>query len=153
MAGDFAHIPTFQPPYVGTETFPFDTGRSGGSPPQSAVASPAGLAVSGAGNLTVVTPEGTTTIDCTIGCVFSVTLVSNVDIALANPSPGQCIVIELVQDATGGWVITDWPENVTWPGGTPPSLTATPGAVDIVTLRYQEIDDVWRGTFGLAFAV
>lgn len=56
----------------------------------------------------------------------------------------QTIMVRTEQDGTGGHAIT-WPGNVSWPGGSTPVSTTTPGAVDYFT--FVSIDDGanWEG--------
>lgn len=54
-----------------------------------------------------VTYAATTTIDASLGNHFRITLTGNVTLAIpTNPIDGQHIIIELIQDATGGRTLT-----------------------------------------------
>lgn len=50
---------------------------------------------------------------------------------------GQCnLVLELVQDATGGRTVT-WPSSVKWPNDTAPTLTTTGSRTDLICFFYD----------------
>lgn len=59
-----------------------------------------------------------------------------------NPIAGRTYVLHVIQDATGGRLVT-WPGTVTWKGGAAPTLTATVNKTDICYFR-------WNGTAYLA---
>jgi hypothetical protein len=72
--------------------------------------------------------------------------------AFANPAPGQVVMMELKQDATGSRTVT-WNANVSWAGGTAPTLTTTANAVDVLRFTWNSTAGKWRGeTVGKAFA-
>jgi hypothetical protein len=55
-----------------------------------------------------------------------------------NPKAGATYILKLTQPASGAAGTVNWDNigaaNIKWPGGTEPTLTATNGAVDIITL-------------------
>lgn len=53
----------------------------------------------------------------------------------ANPITGATYHLLVIQDGTGGRLVT-WPGTVTWLGGTP-VLSITPGATDVCTFLYD----------------
>lgn len=63
-------------------------------------------------------------------------------LVFSNPISGNEYVIHIVQDATGGRVVT-FPATVTWAGGSPPVLTAGANKTDVCAFR-------WNGTAYLA---
>ena len=75
-----------------------------------------------------VTVAGTV-VDWSLGSVFQKGLSGNVTLTFANTQEGQTIRI-LVFSA--GHLIT-WP-SIVWKGGSPPTLTATAGRWDLITL-------------------
>ena len=56
----------------------------------------------------------------------------------SNPKAGATYILKLTQPASGAAGTVNWDNigaaNIKWPGGTEPTLTATNGAVDIITL-------------------
>lgn len=78
----------------------------------------------------------TDTIDWTKGNKQKSTLTNNCTFTFTAPG-GQCnLILRLIQDATGSRTVT-WPAAVKWPSGTPPVLTTTANAVDIVAFFYN----------------
>lgn len=63
-------------------------------------------------------------------------------LTLTNPIAGRTYVLHVIQDATGGRLVT-WPGTVTWKGGAAPTLTATANKTDVCYLR-------WNGSAYLA---
>lgn len=59
-------------------------------------------------------------------CVFS----------FEHPVDGARYVIVVVQDATGGHVVT-WPASVRWPDDTEPAFDLSPNAANLVVLLYD----------------
>lgn len=59
-------------------------------------------------------------------------------------------IFKITQAGTGSDAVT-WPTNVKWAGGTPPTLTATLGAWDIITMLYD--GTYFSGTSTLNFVV
>ncbi len=64
---------------------------------------------------------------------------------------GATAVLEVVQDATGGRVLT-YAAGITWPGGTVPDLSEGAGAVDVITLMTFDRGVSWRGALQGGFA-
>lgn len=67
------------------------------------------------------------------GPMRSVTLTGNMTITFSNVSVGDVMVLEVIQDSTGGRTIS-WPSSVEWAGGSAIGPSSTGGAVDIYTL-------------------
>lgn len=64
----------------------------------------------------------------------TITLTENVTWGDPVPlEPGATYFLSIVQDATGSRLIT-WSALFKWPGGTPPTLTTTADATDIIAL-------------------
>ena len=77
-------------------------------------------------------------IDFSVGILQNIILSQSSIFTFVNATPGVYI-LKIVQGAGGSRTIT-WPSNVRWSGGTPPTLTTTAGAWDMVTL-------IWDGTY------
>ena len=101
----------------------------------------------------VVTDAATQVIDCSSASYFVWTLGANRTVSpFTNPAGGQIVHFEIAQDATGSRLLT-WPANVSWAGGTAPTLTTAAGGVDLFNFTWNLTAGKWRGrTFGLAFA-
>ncbi|MEI8350102.1 MAG: hypothetical protein WCI77_08100 [Candidatus Omnitrophota bacterium] len=56
---------------------------------------------------------------------------------LSNPQDGARYMLILKQPASGAAGTVTWPATMLWSGGTAPTLTATNGKVDIITLIYE----------------
>ena len=73
----------------------------------------------------------TITFDLSTKNVHTVTLAGNRTLALSNASVGQVFIIRLVQDGTGGRVVT-WFTTILWPSGNvAPTLSTGAGAIDV----------------------
>lgn len=82
--------------------------------------------------VTTLTDGVTVTPDFSAGNYFTWTL-GAAGRTLANPTnitAGQAIMLELVQDATGGRTITTYGTNWKFPGGTKPTLSTAANAID-----------------------
>ena len=53
-------------------------------------------------------------------------------------------ILELTEDATGGW-LPGWPSSIVWPGGTAPTHTTTPASVSIYLFRTRDGGTTWYG--------
>ena len=100
-----------------------------------------GLQVGGGG--TVYTFEedlgtvgATQTIDWRDGNHQKLTLDENLTLTFIDPDGPTNLIAHFVQDA-GATNTVAWPANVDWEGGTAPVITATNGAIDIVTLYFD----------------
>jgi hypothetical protein len=74
------------------------------------------------------------------------TLDDDLTITLTGATAGlvSAVVLELVQDWSGGWSVS-WPGSVVWPVATPPTLSTDPDAVDIITLFSHDGGSTWYG--------
>jgi hypothetical protein len=82
---------------------------------------------------------GTGTISFATGDFQKVTLASSPTITLSGPTTGQNLIVKLVQDATGGRVVT-WSagsDTIAWINGTAPTLTTTPSKADVIGFVYD----------------
>lgn len=71
--------------------------------------------------------------DAAAGPMRAVTLTADTTIAFSNVSPGDVLLLEVTQDATGGRGIT-WPASVEWANETEIEPSSDGGAVDLFTL-------------------
>ena len=87
------------------------------------------------------------TVNCALSNVFTTTLTTNVTVAptFSNLKNGQTINWRLKQDATGSRTMT-WPAAFDWPGGTVPTLTTTPNAVDLLVATDFADTGLWLAT-------
>jgi hypothetical protein len=79
---------------------------------------------------------GTVTINWDNSNIQTLTLDSDIStLTKSNPIDGAVYTLFLTQGGTGGKTVA-WGADVEWPGGTPPTLSPTAGAVDAVSLVY-----------------
>ena len=90
----------------------------------------------------------TTTIDCSLGNNFVITLNTNINTLIFNniPSSGRLYSLNLilVQDSTGSRTI-NWPVTVLWPNNLEPTLTTTGGKIDVIALVTYDGGLSWLG--------
>ena len=100
--------------------------------------------------------SGAIAFDCTSSNSFDVDLDENITaITLSNPvGTGRYgeVVIEFVQDATGGRTITGWPASVKWADGVSYAPSATANAIDKVVLSTRDGGATWLGDFSTGYA-
>jgi hypothetical protein len=94
------------------------------------------LRVTEAISLTSLVSAASVPVDLSAGKASRLVLDTDVTLSLSNPTSGGKYVFIIRQDGAGGHTVT-WPASVKWPGGTPPTITAGAGAVDVVTLFYD----------------
>ncbi len=86
------------------------------------------------------------------GNVVTATLGNNVTFSFTNPpvsGKAGSFTLLLTQDGTGSRLVT-WPASVVWSGGTPPTLTPTAGAIDILAFLTVDGGTTWYGFTGAA---
>ena len=94
-------------------------------------------------------PAGATVnsyINCQLGSFFALTLLgaaSATTVEFVNPQPGQDILLEVVQSASGSDTIT-W-INCVWASGTAPTLTTTASHKDLLRFTYDDVNAVFIG--------
>lgn len=97
---------------------------------------------------TNITATTNTSIDCSVGNVFNLTMSANIStLTLSNiPLTGRVYSMTLFinQDATGSRTIS-WPVSVKWPNSTVPVLTTTANKTDIITLITHNGGSTWYG--------
>ena len=100
----------------------------------------------------ITIPSGTATanIDFNNGYNQKVTLGQNMTFTFHNPLDGERYLFRIKQDDLGGRTIT-WPVNVTWGSGLEVVLGASSGIRDVVTLFYEQEDDLYYGGFTTDF--
>ena len=79
-----------------------------------------------------------TAINWTAGPKQAVTLNGSTAAAFTDPVGTCSLTLRITQGTTGGYTLS-WPATVKWAGGASPTLSATGGAIDIVTFY-------WNGT-------
>jgi len=70
----------------------------------------------------------------------------------SDPKSGATYILYLRQPAAGAAGTVDWNSLVLWSGGTAPTLTATNGATDVITLIYNGTSTKYFGTSVLNFS-
>lgn len=93
---------------------------------------------------------GAVTVNCSLGLMHNITLVTGTPtaITLTNPAVGSYILI--LKQSAGGSALATFATTIIWSGGIAPVLTTTANAVDIITLIYD--GTTWRGAFTPNFA-
>lgn len=84
--------------------------------------------------INATTDGATVTFDLSLGNIQTVTLGGNRTLAFSNTTAGQCVMLELKQDATGTRTVT-WPAGISWAGGVAPTLTTTINKTDAIGIR------------------
>lgn len=80
--------------------------------------------VSSTDYVVTITDGTTVTLDQSAGANHKVTLGGNRTLALTNPTVGQSVMLQVVQDATGSRTLS-YPSTIKWPSGTVPTLTTS----------------------------
>jgi len=97
---------------------------------------------------TSVTAGASTTIDCSLGNNFVLSMAASITtLTLSNvPASGRVfgLTLYVTQDATGSRTIT-WPAAVKWPSGTAPTLTTTANKIDVLSLITYDGGTSWLG--------
>ena len=91
--------------------------------------------------------SGTVTLNLVDGNVFNITMIANVTFVFSGATSGKACSFGLYlnQDTTGSWTVT-WPAGVKWAGGTPPTLTATASATDLLVFESIDGGTTWCGS-------
>ena len=77
------------------------------------------------------------TIDFNTGEYQKITLsAATCTLTFVNPIAGRIYTLNVIQDGSGGRLVT-WPGTILWKGGTTPTLTVTAAKTDICTFRYN----------------
>lgn len=134
-----AKAPAASPTFTGTVTLPLTASRVvvTGASSEAAVSSvtPTQLALLVPSEYDAGNSGTAKTLDWTNGNAQKLTLTGNVTLTLSNPVTGTPYVLKIATGA-GSFTVT-WPAAVKWPGGTPPTITATASKVDLVNLYWD----------------
>lgn len=88
------------------------------------------------------TLSGTMSVDLSAGNFFYGTAGANYGFAFTNvPTTGK-VVFVMLEITNGGAYTPTWPASFKWPGGSPPSLTAS--GVDLIALYTRDGGTTWR---------
>ena len=82
------------------------------------------------------------------GAIQRVTAISNLIIKFQNTVAGRRLLLVIVQDVNGGHTVTAWPWYVRWSGGTEPTLSTDPGAVDLIEFLCMDVVAVYGRLWG-----
>ena len=95
---------------------------------------------------TVAAAGSTETLDLAAGNVHDVTLNADCTFTFAGAATGFLCTLVLIlrQNGTGGWDAT-WPGSVVWAGGTPPTLSLDPSAVEWLVFSTVNGGTTWYG--------
>lgn len=90
-----------------------------------------------------------TAIDPNLGNLFTKTITANTSFTITktNIPAGKTAMFTLMLTNGGSKTIT-WPTGMKWPGGTPPTLTAS--GTDILTFVTPDGGTTWYGTISMA---
>lgn len=99
--------------------------------------------------ISAVTASASTTIDCSLGNNFDISLSASItSLSFTNVPANRrlypCTLI-LIQDAVGGRTVS-WPASFKWSGKVAPTLTATAGGIDIITIVTYDGGTTWLAT-------
>lgn len=96
-----------------------------------------------------VTATSTTTLNCAAATVFDVNLAASITtLSFTNLPPSGNAYTATLLITNGGNKLITWPASVKFPGGTPPTLTATAGKIDVVTLLTVNGGTTWLAFVG-----
>ena len=85
----------------------------------------------------VISATSSTTINWASGNQVRLAMDNSITtLTLSNPRDGEHYLVKITQDVIGSKVIA-WPAGIMWKGGSPPTLTSTGDAKDVVTLVYD----------------
>lgn len=66
----------------------------------------------------------TVNLDLNSDNIHVVTLTQATTLTVSNATKGQRFAVKLIQNVTGGWLVT-WFSGITWPSGVAPTITTT----------------------------
>jgi hypothetical protein len=90
--------------------------------------------------------SGTSTIDLSQSNIFRCPLqASGSTVQFINQSNGGKYTLLIEQNNAAAGTIITWPTTFRWRSGSAPTITASSGAVDIVTFTYDGGDDIYYG--------
>ena len=96
-------------------------------------------------SLATLESSGTVNIDLDTGNAFKVTMPdSEMTLTMSNETPGQVVLLDIIQRAQASAPTVTWPATTTWTQGVEPTLTSGSGQID--TLGFRVIDtDTYYG--------
>ena len=99
--------------------------------------------------ISAVSATASTTIDCSLGNNFDISLSASItSLSFINVPANRrlypCTLI-LIQDAIGGRTVS-WPASFKWSGKVAPTLTSTAGGIDIITMVTYDGGTTWLAT-------
>ena len=101
---------------------------------------------------TVTVTTASVTIDFEVGRNIRLVLQSNTSLQnFLNPKGGDRYFFHIIQDGVGGRSIS-WPGAIKWRGASPPILTTTANARNVVALMYDDIDGIYLGEYAINYA-
>ena len=86
------------------------------------------------------------TLNLSIASSFKIILTDNCSLAFNNASSGLATTLIIKQDIVGSRLLI-FPANVKWQGGIAPLLSTNPGKKDLITLYYDDVEDIFLGGF------
>lgn len=98
--------------------------------------------------ITTVSSGNATSVDCSLGTVFSHTLSENTTFSFINAPDsdlGFAFSLKLIQDSAGSGYTVTWPTTVDWTNATAPTLTSTADAVDWFVFSTTDNGTNWYG--------
>jgi hypothetical protein len=98
----------------------------------------------------IVSPPGNLDLDINNGNVFDVTINGAItNFTISNPPfGGNAGNIVLITTGNGTTYPITWPASVSWPGGTPPTVTSTNGKKDVYGFISLNQGTNWYGFIG-----
>ncbi|NTW33083.1 MAG: hypothetical protein HGB12_10730, partial [Bacteroidetes bacterium] len=95
-------------------------------------------------NFTTLAPAS---VDWNYSNVQEITLTKDRTLTFSNGKNGGLYTLIIKQDSNGGWSVT-WPSNIKWTGaGTPPVLSTSANAVDVIKFVYDGTDFLETGIY------
>lgn len=91
----------------------------------------------------------TITFNCNSGLMHKVTLTANRILAISNYAEGDVVQIRLTQDNGGSRTVTWW-SNISWAGGSAPTLTTTGNKSDWITIICTANSGTFDGSVAMA---
>lgn len=85
-------------------------------------------------------------IDLSLASSYKIILTANCILTLTNPSTGGVTTLIFKQDNSGNRLVT-FPTNVKWQGGIAPLLSTNAGKLDLITIYYDDVEDIFLGAF------
>lgn len=88
---------------------------------------------------------GTATLDFSLGNHHRITMpAGNITIAFSNTKVGEKIVLDIIQDGTGGRTVT-WPSGIKWPNNVVPTLSTGANKIDTFVLVCTTAGSAYQG--------